>query len=117
MCLLGPYNTSDYPITIVVIPHIYIVVGFHTDLSSASWKDLSPYDWHHNTTFYNSLFMISLCTSTNDSIQIVPHHFKCSIISFSLTCMQIIFYHANSYFQSRFVGQLHTNSIVQQLNA
>jgi len=25
-CLLGPYNTSDYPITIVVIPLIYIVV-------------------------------------------------------------------------------------------
>jgi len=24
--LLGPYNTSDYPITIVVIPLIYIVV-------------------------------------------------------------------------------------------
>jgi len=25
-CLLGPYNTSDYPITIVVIPLIYIFV-------------------------------------------------------------------------------------------
>jgi len=24
--MLGPYNTSDYPITIVVIPLIYIVV-------------------------------------------------------------------------------------------
>ena len=24
--VLGPYNTSDYPITIVVIPLIYIVV-------------------------------------------------------------------------------------------
>ena len=25
-CLLGPYNTSDYPINIIVIPLIYIVV-------------------------------------------------------------------------------------------
>ena len=25
--VLGPYNTSDYPITIVVIPLIYIVVA------------------------------------------------------------------------------------------
>ena len=24
--MLGPYNTSDYPITIVVIPLIYIIV-------------------------------------------------------------------------------------------